>query len=396
MHVGIPELSFKHGHVTWSVDVRGLADSPDRLWFRLPEQHAGLITELADPAVIGLLVPAMHAAEPMRVEGPVTDELVHNLVHGYQHILEAVIRGLERVGIHAPNSVVAGNPAAGVATGFSAGVDSYTVLAEHYFSTVPKDLRLTHLMFFNVGSNGSGRGEDQRRNFCIRYDRLAPVVEALGLPFVRVDSNLDDFYRFSYYQQTNGPRNIAAASLLQGGLGRYYFASSFPYAHVRIQRMHDTAFSDPISLPLLATRHFRPVSHGDQYTRVEKTLIVADLPASHGSLDVCLSPWPAGGRNCSRCFKCLRTELTLEIAGRLEQYREVFDLDVYRRYRADFLYEVVTSHDEFMIEIRDQARSAGFSLPGVRIAQARRLARKVDQKVHSLERRVHTRLAGRR
>jgi hypothetical protein len=77
MQIGVPEISGDHGQVTWSVPVRGLPNAPKRLWFTVPDEHAGLITELADPAVIGLTVPAMHAGEAMNVDGSVTDELAH-------------------------------------------------------------------------------------------------------------------------------------------------------------------------------------------------------------------------------------------------------------------------------------------------------------------------------
>lgn len=368
MHIGRPELRSENGDLTWSVTVRGLPGAPDRLWFKLPEKYGNLVTERSDPALIGLLVPAMHHGEPVAADGPVTDELLHSLTHGYQHILETVIPALTRVALEASGTVPANAPAGGVATGFSAGVDSFAVIAEHRFRPVPQDLRLTHLTFFNVGSHYSG--EVGRRRFRSRYELLTPAADQIGLPFIPVDSNLDDFFVFTTYQQTYGPRNISAASLLQGGIGRYYFAGSFSYPHTGVRRSHDTAFADPIALPLLTTRAFRPTSHGNQYTRVEKTLIVADTPASYTSLNVCVTPAPDGS-NCSRCEKCLRTELTLEIAGRLAEYRSVFDLDVYDASRAAYLDRVVLSDDEFAAEIREQAHRAGYPLPSIVMAAAR-------------------------
>ena len=385
MHIGEPELRSEDGAFTWSATVRGLQDSPDRLWFRLPNQYADLITHRTDPALIGLLVPAMHQGEPLVADGPVTDELVHSLTHGYQHILETVIPALTRVPVEAPGTVPASAPASGVATGFSAGVDSYAVIAEHRFRPVPEDLRLTHLTFFNVGSHYSG--ESGRLRFRRRYELLAPTADEIGLPFIPVDSNLDDFFAFSTYQQTYGPRNISAASLLQGGIGRYYFAGSFAYAHTGVRRSHDTAFADPIALPLLTTRAFRPTSHGNQYTRVEKTLIVADTPASYTSLNVCVAP-ASDGTNCSKCPKCLRTELTLEIAGRLAEYRTVFDLDVYAASRSAYLDRVVLSDDEFAAEIREQALRAGYPMPRVFTAAARSSLERARRRSRSLAHRV--------
>ncbi len=394
MHIARPALTSGDGTLTWSVSVEGLAGAPEQLWFRLPEQHAELVTDLVDPAVIGLLIPAMHAGEPMDVGGPITDELAHNLRHGYQHILEIVVPGLSRIPLNTPITVPAGVPARGVGTGFSAGVDSFAVLAEHHFASVPDALRLTHLTFFNVGSHTSG--ERGRSIFRRRYEQLAPVADRIGLPLVPIDSNLDDFYSFTYFQQTNGPRNISAAALLQAGIGRYYLAGSVQYPHVRVHRIYDTAYSDPISLPLLTTRRFRPISHGDQYTRVEKTLIAADTPVSYASLDVCTNP-PASGGNCSHCPKCLRTELTLEIIGRLENFRSVFDLTVYARQRTSFMdWIVIAKKSKLAGEIRDHARRVGFRLPPVLIAAPRHGARVAARTCLSFARRVRRRVMGAR
>jgi hypothetical protein len=163
MHVGDPELHAGDGQITWAVPVGGLQNAPERLWFSLPEEHAGLVTELADPAVIGLLIPAMHAGKTMEIQGRVTDELAHSLTHGYEHILEAVMPSLKRVPLEIANLVPASDPAPGVGTGFSGGIDSFTVLAEHFYQPVVNDIRLTHLTLFNVGAMTGG--EAGRRHF---------------------------------------------------------------------------------------------------------------------------------------------------------------------------------------------------------------------------------------
>lgn len=163
MHIGAPEIRADGGQLTWSVPVRGPTDAPERLWFTLPEEYANLVTELADPAVIGLLIPAMYLGDPLHAEGPVTDELAHSLTHGYQHILEAVIPDLRRVPLEIARPVAATDPAPGVGTGFSGGIDSFMVLAEHFYQPVANNLRLTHLALFNVGAMTGG--ESGRRRF---------------------------------------------------------------------------------------------------------------------------------------------------------------------------------------------------------------------------------------
>ncbi|MBN1193180.1 MAG: hypothetical protein JXA36_05780 [Coriobacteriia bacterium] len=362
IRVGAPQLTTEGDEVLWSVSVSGLHGAPHDLWFRVPAVHASLLTELADPALIGLLVPAMYAGEAVTVEGVVTDELAYNVRREYEYLLDLVIPDLNVIPIQTPRVARAGVPASGVATGFSGGVDSFAVVADHLFSDVPPDMRLSHLAFFNVGSHG--RGERGREIFKLRLARLQAVAGQIGLPLVSVDSNLDDFYNFHNHQQNHSPRTLAAAFLLQGGIGRYYLASGAPYPHVGARRSYDTGFSDAIALPLLTTGRFRPISHGKQYTRVEKTLLIVSLPITRTALDVCVTPLP-DGRNCSRCPKCMRTQLTLEIAGCLDEYRDVFDLEAYRKKRPLYRFEVSASKDLLLREIADFARESGFRLPRV-------------------------------
>ena len=385
MRIGAPELNTAGGEVTWSVRVEGLANAPERLWFALPDQYAGLVTELVDPAVIGLLVPAMHAGGPMDIRGRVTDELAHSIAYGYQHILEAAIPGLHRVPLELADPVPATDAAAGVGTAFSGGIDSFAVLAEHFYRSVPGDLRLTHLSLFNVGAMTGG--EPGRRQFRRLHSLLAPAADRIGLPFIPIDSNLDDFYGFTGFVQTHGPRNLSAASLLQGGVGRFYFASTHPFGQVAVRRSHSTAYSDPISMPLLGTRQFRPILHGSQYTRAEKTVIVAEIEESRESLNVCTT-LTADGRNCSRCSKCLRTELTLDLSGHLDGYGRVFDLDVYRRARRAYIDEVASSRDPHLVEIRELARRTGVRLPSAGAGLVRHGLRRAARKAGTIRRRL--------
>src|SRR5438309_136737 len=85
-------------------------------------------------------------------------------------------------------------------------------------------------------------------------------------------------------------------------------------------------------LPLLGTERLECIASGGQYTRVDKTIRVARVDASTQFLDVCVNPWMATERlNCSGCWKCLRTQLTLAVLGELDRYDKVFDVGLYRR-----------------------------------------------------------------
>ena len=176
------------------------------------------------------------------------------------------------------------------AAGFSGGIDSFCTLADFNYSQKPEKSQITHLLFNNFGSHGK---TDAQKIFNKRYDALLETTQKIGLPFVKIDSNLADFYdKRINFKQTHTIRNSVAPLLLQKGIGTFYYSSGLSYDKTFIGKKSDTAYSDPVTLPLLSTEGLHLTSVGGEYSRVEKTLKVSQLPDSYETLDVC-----ARGRN---------------------------------------------------------------------------------------------------
>ena len=89
-------------------------------------------------------------------------------------------------------------------------------------------------------------------------------------------------------------------------------------------------------LPLLSTETMDVMLTGGQHTRVEKTRRITLVPDAEEILNVCVSA-PSHGRNCSKCKKCRRTMMTLELHGELQKFHEVFDLKAWRRDRTAYV-----------------------------------------------------------
>jgi len=116
------------------------------------------------------------------------------------------------------------------------------------------------------------------------------------------------------------------------------------------------------------------LSIGGEYTRVEKTKIVANIPESYNSLDVCLSA-RADGSNCSRCFKCMRTQLTLDIADCKQLYDGVFDSVRYKKNKDRYIGEIIANTrfhlkadktvDPLIIEIDNFSKETNYKYPKV-------------------------------
>ena len=95
----------------------------------------------------------METGEDIQVAGTVSERLYYNLTRPAQAVLQEVLPSLHHIDIHPEDVKPASEEASGVATGFSSGIDSFAVLADHYYADkVPSNFRLTHLLYNNVGS----------------------------------------------------------------------------------------------------------------------------------------------------------------------------------------------------------------------------------------------------
>ena len=361
MNISRPELLGRDGSLQYRARVRSRRGDT-ALWYCLNDAHANLVSTLSDAPLLALLIPAMARGEDVYVEGAVSERLSYNLSGPYQHVLRTIIPQLQAVRVDAEEIVRAPNAAGGVATGFSAGIDSFCVLADHHYGSAAPGFRLTHLLFHNVGSHGETDPDAAEQLFLDRSGRARATAARIGLPFVAVNSNLDSFYDEGMdFFMTHTLRNASVALLLQEGIGRYLYASAYQYGDLFVGPSDSISYSEPISLNMVSTDACDMISHGSEYSRVEKTLRVAEMEDSYDTLDVCVRKQVGG--NCSCCWKCLRTLLTLEVSGLTERYASVFDLAVYRKHRTPFITKVLRSNDPLLREIAQFAQQRDFRFP---------------------------------
>lgn len=356
MKISKSEIVEEDGNVVCRFNVQGI-DGPDTLWFSLDKEHKELLSDRSDAALVALLIPAMKAGEDIQVEGTVSERLYYTLSRTCQELLQTVIPQLKIINISAEDTQPSHKGGSGVAMGFSAGIDSFSALADHYYANQTSGFEVTHLLFNNVGSHGPG-GEQLFRS---RFEHIQPIVEDIGLPFIAVNSNLHSYYDGLPFPQTHTPRNTAVALLLQSGIGRFYYASAYHYKDIFIGPTKDIPHAEPALLPLFSTEALDVLHVGTEYTRVEKTLQVAEIEDSYEFLNVCIHPERA--ENCSTCSKCRRTMLTLEIAGKLERYSEAFDFGAYQRHKWIYLSKILDIDNVYHHELVDFANDNGFEFP---------------------------------
>ena len=326
--------------------VEGDTFTEPELWFSIWNKYDHWISPRMDGALLALLIPAMRRNLNLYLDGIVTDTLLFNVNQDIQSLLRTLDPSLNHIVVTAREHEPADRPSQHIATGFSGGVDSFSTIGDYFLATnIPQNLRLTHLMYFNVGSHGPG-GE---RLFRERWQRLAPTADRLGLPFIRVNSNLDDWFdRADDFPSTHVLRTLAASIVLSGGIGRYLHSST--YAWSVFQAMPDpfsSSRSEPMLVPLLSTGASVVQSVGSSRSRLERIKFVSTIKESYDSLDVCQSPLAAG--NCSKCRKCLQTMLEMDLQDVLHLYESVFDVKRYRSNR-----EAIIAH--FWTRTRPQDR----------------------------------------
>ncbi|GEA51312.1 hypothetical protein VIN01S_21160 [Vibrio inusitatus NBRC 102082] len=359
MIISQPIKTKKNGLIFYSVTIDRNSQKKE-LWYSVEQCYEELLTDTLDPFLIALIIPAMSEGENIHLKGKVSKELLFNSSAPLQEVIKVVIPSLKNISIKADEETISDRfKAQGVATGFSAGIDSFSVLADHHYP-YNTNFKLTHLLFNNVGSHGKG-GEEL---FNKRYKNLAKITETIGLPLIKVNSNLDSFYKENlYFKQTHTFRNASVGLLLQKGIGTFMYASAYHFKDCSVEKSNDTSKTDPITLPLISTNDINLISVGNEYTRAEKTKFVSGISDSYEFLDVCVSSRKRVFVNCGQCSKCLRTLVTLEIYGVIDHYSKVFDICAYKKNRTKYLMLLLGKRDPMSLEILKLANKEGFKFP---------------------------------
>jgi hypothetical protein len=362
--VGPPNIGRRDEWTRIGFPVEGLLQP--ELWFDLDTEFEPFFGNSSDPALTALLVAAMEAGRPLHLEGPVSSRLIWHMNNTVFPVITRQIPFLPPVPVTVRDVRSDVEPKGkAVLTGFSCGVDSLSVIQDHFLHPdVPDEDRVTHLLFSHVGHHGYGHDVHEIANN--RYGRVKGGAELLGLPLIRVYSNTPEFYTKQYDGRLNWLatltlRNSSVPLLLQGGVRRFLAGSSNAWSSVGVFPTSDMTKADPILLPALGTERIELCAVGHEYTRVEKTRQIVELELARRYLDVCIME---GHRNCSRCEKCLRTLLTLELLGELDSFATCFDLEEYHRHREEFVARVwVGSGYAFHEELKDLMEEVDFSQP---------------------------------
>lgn len=369
---GGPEVAIRDGELVFSSRISGALTG--ECFYSLPEQYADWVdTSRSDCFLVGLLYAAMYENADLHISGTVSERLLFTVNEYVVPMMNGLEPSLAKIRITADAVSSAANPdAVHNGTGFSGGIDSFhTIMRRGMDSDTPEKFRIDTLFFFNVGSHGMGAASERQKwleeKFHRRYEFLKGFAEEKGVPFIPVNSNIHSFYRTGHLQNDT-PASISAALFASRKLAHYYLASP-GYTYYTLIRCSNTqngeiALINDLILPHLATESFQPIADGGNASRFDKTTAIATYAPTRKYLDVCGNPQTVSG-NCSTCFKCKRTMLTLDMLGLLNNFSGVFDLSKFdvrtkRRYIAEVLNR--KKLDLFSEDICDHARQWNYDL----------------------------------
>ena len=290
------------GELSFDVEVCGIEQT---IWFKTDAP----VTPNADAVLATCLLPAQLWGGTLEIDAPISPRLLRAQGE-FQAIQRMWARGwdygllpLGEIDVRAPERAPAAPPAGrAVATYFSGGVDSWSVVSQY-----PE---VTHLVFV--------RGLDLVHRPAAFVDdverRLRAAAADLDKTLYVVDTNVRELSDSLLPWDVYFASPLAAVALLHAPLfERVLVTGDADYETVVGQGV------DPLVDHLWSTEDLEIAHACGRFSRVERTALIAEDPVAQRSLRVCWENLD-GAYNCGRCRKCLSTMLTLEALGKREPF----------------------------------------------------------------------------
>lgn len=245
------------------------------------------------------LFPAMRLGVPLVVSDPISPSLLSSVVE-IQDIHSTWTPDLKRIPVSAPTRLPRVTRRRRQLQSFTGGVDS--------FYTFFRNPRIDGLVYLHDLHHDVPEVRDRITA------HLSDVAERLGVPIVQVDYHVRhvlDTYA-DWVTQTHGAVISALAALISHGSTDFRIPATHSYSAMQSGRGSHSALD-----PLWGSESRRIVHDGADASRHEKIAALAEHSVALETLRVCFST--TSEINCSRCEKCVRTMISLELLGLLER-----------------------------------------------------------------------------
>ena len=363
--------------------------------------------EVADAFVLPMILRAVKTHQDIVVESGMSEKLFYNL---NDSVLYAVSKAYEKkYGVHPLGKEVVRvkceklipstyNPTA-VGTGCSLGVDSFAVLLQNLFSDdCPSSYRVTHLTLFNAGAFGSRDVEGARRSFRKEVERTKAFADKIRVPFVWVDSNTRSFFPELSFDWCHTYLNMGIVLSMQKLWKKYLYAAGYSVDNSTFDISYSAKY-EPYLLPHLSTESTELISASMSMRRSDKVAYISDSELVQKELYVCLkeqilnnpqasNKYYGEFKNCGHCKKCLRTMLQLEILGKLDLFKDIFDMKDWCNMRENYIAEVIVGRKEnlMLADLYQSMIDHHYAIPHTSEQQAKRIERK--KRIQSIKKRI--------
>ena len=352
--------------------------SEKTVWFSVPKQYSDMLTpDLYDPFLVALLFPAMEKSEDIYIKGNVSKKIYKNIELYVQKILITYADYLKRIKIDVDGFGLCNVEKRMIGPGFSAGVDSFSTFYDHYVLENDPEYKINALFFFNVGSHGKFSNPNTIIRFHERFDYLKSFPEEVGIPYIPVDSNIHFFHEKYGHQRTHPMSLIAPLLVFQKVLSKYYVSNAYNYYEEKKYGMETfnssmAEFCEFYLLPLLSPVGLEIISDGGQYSRTEKESRIINYAPVKKYLNVCVNSddLHTTAKNCGVCSKCLRTLMAYESMGKLDELKNVFNINIYKKksFKYKCTQRIEYNKSGFAQDNVDFARAKGVFIPPYPIA----------------------------
>jgi hypothetical protein len=306
-HLRPNPLKEDNGWITASAMLEESGGRKKVLWYRLPHEHRGLLTNECDPFVVGILFLVMRYGIALRVHGRVSPSLLRNLEE-FQQAWASWYPGLyRRVEILAEEETETppteiGRPAL---VAFSGGVDSSFTAYRHAHgigTRFPRKLRAAVMV------HGLDIPLEEPEMFKEAFERSRRMTESIGLKLIPIVTNFKELT--PQWTHSYGTALASCMMLLSGGYSEGLVGQGLAYDHYE----HLPEGSNPLTDAFLSNGRFRTIPDGGGFHRAEKIRAMLHWQAFLENMRVCWSG-PQKDRNCCVCEKCIRNILTFRALG---------------------------------------------------------------------------------
>jgi hypothetical protein len=343
------------------------------IWYKATEEYADyLVDEVADAFVLPMLLVALKNQEDIKVEAPISEKLYYNIKKNILYTLSIPLNVGHKINVDCEGYIAPSFQPTAVGCGCSLGVDSFSAMIGHMSKDCPKSFRITHFTNFNVGAYGNDF-EKSEQFFLETLTDVRKYAQEKGMPLVLLESNFGLFFEGDNFNWSGPVRTMSAVLALQKLFKRYYYASGttnegFQYTTTMCE------FASLI-IPMFSTENTEFIVADQDKTRIEKTAAIVDNPDAQHYLDVCWKRIKANRgetrylqypyKNCTRCSKCQRTLLTIDILGYTDKFKEIFDVEYFKQNRDEIVKNYVTRKDEnhYFQEVYQLMIEKGYPIP---------------------------------